>query len=43
MPLGSIITVHLGRANQEDIIDANGKVVVVTAIAETKVDYNYEP
>jgi hypothetical protein len=42
MPLGSIITVHLGRANQEDIIDANGKVVVVTAIAETKVDYNYE-
>lgn len=41
MPFGSIITVHVGRANQEDVTDANGKVVAVTAYTYTSQDYIY--
>lgn len=39
---GAIITIHVGRANQEEITDANGKVIVVSAMTYTSQDYVYE-
>lgn len=43
IPLGSIVTIHIGRANQDEIVDGNGKVIAVSAIAHTQQDYNYVP
>lgn len=42
IPIGAIITVHLSRINETNITDANGKVIVLTAISETSQDYVYE-
>ncbi len=42
IPYGAIITIHVGRANQEQVTDANGKVIVVSAMTYTSQDYVYE-
>lgn len=42
IPSGAIITIHVGRASEKSITDANGKVVVVSAMAYTSQDYIYQ-
>ncbi|MBP9187216.1 MAG: hypothetical protein KBE91_11100 [Bacteroidia bacterium] len=42
IPSGAIITLHVGRASEKIVTDANGKVVVVSAMAYTSQDYIYQ-
>lgn len=43
IPYGAIVTIHIGRAAEVSVTDANGKVVVISAMTYTSQDYVYEP
>lgn len=43
IPYGAIVTIHIGRANEVSLTDANGKVVVISTMTYTSQDYVYEP